>query len=341
MEPIRISSPADAVSYMGHSLGYWPKESLVCVALEGKTLGPTLRVNLPHTMDPGESFAERVAHAVGIDQDATAVLIALFTHQPWGKGHPKPFATMVHGLKRRLLAAGLLVHDVWIVGPESFAQYDGANPTFCGRETPLAAIESCLLNAELVYQGSSVGPSDTPAIPELFTDVDHDAVEAALQNMSANRSKCLDAAYRLWMELIDHGEDPTHEQLAEVLAGLQHVGLRDQILADMPGIDGPMAATLFGATDEAPQWDRIDSSEKLLRQLLTISSPTLAAAPLTMLGHICWWKGRGTAAGNYMHVALTFDPGYHLARLLDQMLGSGVVSGWAQHKDTAYRTHNQ
>ena len=32
---------------------------------------------------------------------------------------------MIQGLKRRLMAAGLLVHDVWIVGPESFATYDG------------------------------------------------------------------------------------------------------------------------------------------------------------------------------------------------------------------------
>ena len=339
MEPIRISSPADAISYMGHSLGYWPQESLVCVALDGAALGPTLRVNLPGTEDIGESYAERVAHAVGIDHDATAVLIALFTHQPWGKGHPKPFNAMIQGLKRRFLAAGLLVHDVWIVGPESFSTYDGANPTFCDKETPLAALESSTVNAELVYQGSVIEQNDAPAIPELFAAVDHDAVESAMRDMTTNPAKSLDAAYQLWMDLIDHGTEPTHDQLAEVLAGLQHVGLRDQILADMPGIDEPMGSTLLGATDEAPQWDRIDSSEKLLRQLLTIAAPTHAAAPLTMLGHICWWKGKGTAAANYMHVALTFAPDYHLARLLDQMLAAGVVSGWAQHKDTAYRNH--
>ncbi|WP_343317521.1 DUF4192 domain-containing protein [Arthrobacter sp. TMP15] len=340
MEPIRISSPADVISYMGHSLGYWPKESLVCVALEGEALGPTLRVNLPSSDDVGHSYAERVAHAVGIDHDATAVLIALFTHQPWGHGNQKPFTTMVQGLKRRLAAAGLLVHDVWIVGPESFATYDGANPATCGKETPLAAIESSLLNAELVYKGSTIEPNDMPAIPELFAAVDQDAVAAALQELAINPDQGLHAAYQLWTELLDHGAEATHEQLTEVLAGLQHVGFRDQILAAIPGINEPMAATLFGATDEAPQWDRIDSAEKLLRQLLSIASPSHVAAPLTMLGHICWWKGKGTAAGNYMHVALTFDPDYHLARLLDQMLGAGVVSGWAQHKNTAYRNQH-
>ncbi|MGN5734765.1 DUF4192 domain-containing protein [Arthrobacter psychrochitiniphilus] len=340
MEPIRISSPADAISYIGHSLGYWPKESLVCVALDGAALGPTLRVNLPHTTGPSENYAEVVAHSIGIDHDATAVLIALFTTQPWGHGHPKPFATMIQGLKRRLMAAGLLVHGVWIVGPESFAPYDGANPTICGKETPLTAIESSMLNAELVYQGSLIEQSDTPAIPELFAAVDHDAVEAALKALAANPDQGLHAAYQLWTELIDHGAEAIHEQLSEVLAGLQYVGLRDQILAEMPGINEPMAVTLFGATDEAPQWDRIDSAEKLLRQLLTIAAPGHVAAPLTMIGHICWWKGKGTAAGNYMHIALTFDPDYHLASLLDQMLSAGVVSGWAQHKNTAYRNHH-
>ena len=158
--------------------------------------------------------------------------------------------------------------------------------------------------------------------------------------MTTNPAKSLDAVYRLWMDLIDHGDEPTHAELAEVLAGLQHVGHRDQILADMPGINEPRGSTLIGATDEAPQWDRIDTSEKLLRQQLIIAAPTHAAAPLTMLGHICWWKGRATAAANYMHVALTFDPDYHLAKLLDQMLAAGVVSGWAQHKNSAYRDHH-
>ncbi|WP_186759808.1 DUF4192 domain-containing protein [Arthrobacter alpinus] len=339
MEPIRISSPADAISYMGHSLGYWPQESLVCVAIDGASLGPTLRVNLPGTTDIVETYTERVAQSIGIDHDATAVIMALFTRQPWGTGHAKPFAAMVRGLRRQFSAAGLLVHHLWIVGPESFAPYDGANPAFCGKETPLAALESSTVNAELVYQGSVIEQNDALAIPELFADVDHDAVESAVRDMSTNPVQSLHAAYRLWMDLIDHGTEPTHEQLAAVLAGLQHAGFRDHILADMPGINEPMAVTLFGATDEAPRWERIDSSEKLLRQLLTVAAPAHAAAPLTMLGHICWWKGRGTAAANYLHVALTFDPDYHLARLLDQLLGAGVVSGWSQHKDTAYRDH--
>ena len=262
MEPIKISGPADAICYMGHSLGYWPQESLVCVALDGAAIGPTLRVNFPGTTDFVKTYTEPLAHYFGIDHDATAVLIALFTHQPWGKGDPKPFSPRIQGLKRQFSAPELLVHHVWIVGPESFAPYDGAKPTICGKKTPLVALESSTLNAELVYQGSLIEQNDSPSIAELTaTHADHNAVEQALRDMATNPTQRLDAAYRLWMELIGHGVEPIHDQLAEVLAGLQHVGLRDQLPADIPGINEPMAATLFGATDEAPQWDRIDSSE--------------------------------------------------------------------------------
>ncbi|WP_308470627.1 hypothetical protein [Arthrobacter sp. N199823] len=45
----------------------------------------------------------------------------------------------------------------------------------------------------------------------------------------------------------------------------------------------------------------------------------------------------GTEAANYMQAALLFDPNYHLARLLDLILGAGVVSSRAQHKITTFR----
>jgi len=34
----------------------------------------------------------------------------------------------------------------------------------------------------------------------------------------------------------------------------------------MPGLDLPMELLLFGESDTAPDWDRIDTAEGLLRQ---------------------------------------------------------------------------
>ena len=36
-------------------------------------------------------------------------------------------------------------------------------------------------------------------------------------------------------------------------------------------------------------------------------------------------------------LALDTDPAYRLARLSDQMIGSGLVAGWNMNKDTAFK----
>ncbi|WP_246848471.1 DUF4192 family protein [Pseudarthrobacter sp. NIBRBAC000502772] len=146
------------------------------------------------------------------------------------------------------------------------------------------------------------------------------------------------AARGLWSSLLDNKEEPTTAQLAQVLAHVQSPELRDRLLADMPGLDLPMELVLFGESDAAPDWDRIDTAEALLRQLYSVAAPKHAAAPLTVLGCIAWWKGKGSFASDLMDLARSFDPDYRLARLMSQMLGCGLVAGWATNKTQAYRT---
>jgi hypothetical protein len=47
MEPLTIKTPADVLSFIGHTLGFWPPESLVCITLDANRVGATLRVDLP------------------------------------------------------------------------------------------------------------------------------------------------------------------------------------------------------------------------------------------------------------------------------------------------------
>jgi len=48
--------------------------------------------------------------------------------------------------------------------------------------------------------------------------------------------------------------------------------------------------------------------------------------------------GKAEAARpQFLELALESDPGYHLARLSDQMIGSGMTAGWSMDKGTAYR----
>ncbi|PNH79746.1 DUF4192 domain-containing protein, partial [Arthrobacter sp. AFG20] len=43
-------------------------------------------------------------------------------------------------------------------------------------------------------------------------------------------------------------------------------------------------------------------------------------------------------AHQFLQLALDTDPAYRLARLSDQMIGSGLVAGWNMNKNTAYKT---
>jgi len=99
-----------------------------------------------------------------------------------------------------------------------------------------------------------------------------------------------------------------------------------------------MQQILFAQTDQAPKWSRIEWAQQLLLHAYTRTSAEHAAPLLTAIGYINWWEGRGSKAHQFLQLALDTDPAYRLARLSDQMIGSGIVAGWNMNKDTAYKT---
>jgi hypothetical protein len=94
METLTIKSPADLLSFIGHTLGFWPQESLVCITVDTDRLGATLRVDLPRR-DGGELGYDRtVAGYLSHDPNATNVLFAVYTSTPWDADQPKPRAVI-------------------------------------------------------------------------------------------------------------------------------------------------------------------------------------------------------------------------------------------------------
>ncbi|BCW05983.1 DUF4192 family protein [Arthrobacter sp. NtRootA1] len=47
MNALTVKDPADLLSFIGHTLGFWPQESLVCITLDKDKVGATLRIDLP------------------------------------------------------------------------------------------------------------------------------------------------------------------------------------------------------------------------------------------------------------------------------------------------------
>ncbi|WP_104140081.1 DUF4192 family protein [Arthrobacter sp. ZGTC131] len=80
MEPLTIKTPADVLSFIGHTLGLWPHESLVCITLDANRIGATLRVDLPNR-DGGLGYARTVADYLAHDASAASVLFAVYTSE--------------------------------------------------------------------------------------------------------------------------------------------------------------------------------------------------------------------------------------------------------------------
>jgi hypothetical protein len=51
---LTIKTPSDVLSFIGHTLGFWPHESLVCITLNENNIVAALRIDLPR--QPGQEL---------------------------------------------------------------------------------------------------------------------------------------------------------------------------------------------------------------------------------------------------------------------------------------------
>ncbi|MFE5835845.1 DUF4192 domain-containing protein [Arthrobacter sp. NPDC056493] len=336
MEELTIRTPADVLSFVGHTLGFWPRESLVCITLSDKHVGATLRVDLPK---PGTeiSYAQTVAGYLSHDTNAESVLFAVYTSQEEQAGTVKPQAATIAALTGALAERGMSIRDGLLVGNERVSQYDGSPED--GRSLPLAATQSSQINAEFVYRGSTIEPTNRITLPASTketetTDAVRDRV-AALGGLKVGEA--LEQARARWTEMLGSNSYPDQDEIVNLIADLQFPVIRDRLMADIPGIDERMDRILLAQTHDKPQWSRVEWAQQLLLHAYTHSSTKHSAPLLTAVAFINWWEGRGSKAHQFLQLALEADPAYHLARVSDLMIGSGMVAGWNMDKGTAYR----
>jgi len=159
-ERMTVSRPEDILGYVPHALGLWPEESLVAMTMHGKTLGATLRVDLPPDSGPPRLavFAEKIAEYLAADRTADGVLLVVYSGAGWDDGtvaeRCRPLLQAVGGT---LDAGGLALRDAWLVGPghwrSAFCEDSGCCP-WPGH--PVELIHDSRLNAEMVFRGSNV-----------------------------------------------------------------------------------------------------------------------------------------------------------------------------------------
>ncbi|MCI0142995.1 DUF4192 domain-containing protein [Arthrobacter bambusae] len=337
METLTIKTPADVLSFIGHTLGFWPQESLVCITLDTNHIGVTLRVDLPKHDGSELSYARTVAGYLANDTNATSALFAVYTSAVPTGGQDKPYATMIAALTGALAERHITIRDGLLVGDETVSPYDDDPNPNCA--LPLSMIDSSEINAELVYRGSSVARTGRITLPQTNKEATFYAVEDRVKSIGQSHDHgAIEKARTLWAAILEAKTYPTDDQTVALIANFQFAAIRDQLMADIPGVDGPMDQILLAQTPGKPQWSRVEWAQQVLLHAYTHSSTQHSAPLLTAIGYISWWEGHGSKAHQYLQLALEADPGYRLAKLSDQLLGYGMLDGWNMDKDTAYRT---
>lgn len=160
-EHLTVRGPEDILGFIPHSLGYWPADSLVAMTLQGTRLGATLRLDLPgpETLADPRAYARTVRDYLLADHNADAALLACFTNDGWIEP-PGTYRGLLDALQAVLGAAGMPVRDAWFVGDAYWRDAFCTDPSCCptaGRS--VQSIRDSMLNAEMVFRGSSVGPA--------------------------------------------------------------------------------------------------------------------------------------------------------------------------------------
>lgn len=337
MERLSIQTPDDFIALMGHSLGYWPQESLVCVILDDRRIGATLRVDLPKPGRDAAPYVGNVVKCIANDRDATAVVFGIFTHAPWHPGDTRPYEATLESLAGRLSERDITLRDGWFIGESTFTNYlrmtDDAPVSYA-----LDRITASELNAELVFRGSSIAAGPGFPVPVVAQrDINEEILKHTGRIEAMSPPVAINRARILWDSLLNGTEIPTDDQAAELLADFKFISVRDRLLADIPGIDDDMRDLLLGQTRQVPRWGRMDRATEVLLYLYGRADGVHAAPVLTTLGVIQWWEGRGSRAHECFQRALEADPYYRLAQLSDQLVDAGILPPWATDRNAAYQ----
>ncbi|WAH97387.1 DUF4192 family protein [Arthrobacter sp. MMS18-M83] len=269
METLTIKTPADVLSFIGHTLGFWPQESLVCITLYTNHIGVTLRVDLPKH-DGGERALCANSRQLPSERHQRHQRPVCRLHLD-RSGQDKPYATMIAALTGALAERHITIRDGLLIGEETVSQYDGEPNPNCA--LPLSMVDSSEINAELVYRGSSVARTGRITLPPSNKEATFHAVEDRVKTIEQSRDHgAIEKARTLWAGILEAKTYPSDDQTIALIANLQFAAIRDQLMADIPGVDGPMEKILLAQTPGKPQWARVEWAQQILLHAYTLSS---------------------------------------------------------------------
>lgn len=316
---VTAKTTADLVAIAERRIGYAPIGSLLLACTnEQAHLLMVARVDLCDLAGPrGEDTAREVR----------GVLARV------GACWVQPIAYTDHPAQAQAAAARLDWHDQAPVIQVTSTGWGHVE----ARETALSEIASSDAARALEQRGDVLADGPAGLLP---APAPTEQREATARCLAAAHEPSLREGVRAWTR--PYGT-MTPEEAAFLITALNDRRTRDAVIVSMtPGAEGVdpdfLPACTEGAMAEILGNGGTQPGEQArlvlatAAQVLRMTTDSPAAVPtLTLWVLITWWSGDATRAGVGAARALTLDPGYRLAQLIQQTIGCGLGPGWTRN----------
>ena len=121
MNALTIKNPADLLSFIGHTLGFWPQVSLVCITLGNSKVGATLPIDLSRQPCHEVLFARTVASDLTNDSKATSIVFARYTSAASKPGQSNAHTATIAALTGVVAETGVTIRNGIFVGSDTAA----------------------------------------------------------------------------------------------------------------------------------------------------------------------------------------------------------------------------
>lgn len=298
---LRASGPAEILQVIPYLLGFHPEHSVVIVAMRGKAVVVSARYDL----DAPPGYAESLCHSAAA-AGATGVVVALYDDTI--TGHPLAHRAYREELRELFDQYELNEVDALAVGGGRWWSYRCEDASCCPPEgTEL--VSAGAIAAGAVAEGLVALPGRADLEAELEPDEERmaDVLVAllALRDEEDDRPDVVVraedwAAVRRFVREARRGKGvPSPEQAARVLWALMDIGVRDATVGFLTSRPEPEVEIAW-------------------RDLVRVSPPLWRAPVATIYALWCQAGGSGARANIAIDAALTANPYYSMAQLLDE-----------------------
>ncbi|HEY5821200.1 MAG TPA: DUF4192 domain-containing protein [Propionibacteriaceae bacterium] len=290
---IRASHPEDLLALVPYLLGFHPEDSVVAVMVRSGRVALTARIDLPGA-DHASALAQELESLANQHRASEMVVIGY-----GGDSARLVLDRLVAELPRVVLADALYVDGTrWF----SLTCTKGCCPT----EGRPYAVDAHRLAAEAVFAGMTVRGTRAE-LAELVvgpTAADADRLELMAAEILSGVLTLTQSQAEFWVETSVcagvEGEALDEDDLLRLAALVKDVSLRDRAWA------------LIGRESAA-------AHRQLWADVVAVTPPSLAAAPLCLLGLSAWISGDGALQNCCVERLEKLDPGYSLGILLSDI----------------------